>query len=79
MAKITSSVSGVTTTYVITDQAGNTATVTAVGAPPGQVGISTTGLGLLLDGQALLTNLMQMLETNLRPNVIPGTTASLSN
>lgn len=75
MASITSSVSAGTTTYVITDQSGNTATITAP-APPGVVSLSG---GVLPDGQALLTTLMLMLQTNLRPSVLVNTTASFSS
>jgi hypothetical protein len=81
MASITSSVSGSTTTYTITDVAGNTATVTAPGTgafwKAASVTVSAVG-GLLADGIAVLNNLLGMLNTNLRPNVIPGTN-SFSN
>lgn len=75
MASITSSVSGTTTTYVITDEQGNAITVTA---PPNPQVISFSGSGLI-DGQQLLTTLMQMLSTGLRPNVILNSKASFSN
>lgn len=76
MATITSSVSGVTTTYTITDVQGNTATVTAPAAGSAwKVALVTVSAaaGLLADGLRLLTTLMEMLGTGLRPNVIPNT------
>jgi hypothetical protein len=76
-AGITSSISGTTTTYVITDQKGNTATVAAV-APPGGLSFSSSG-SLLIDGQILFQTLMNMLTTGLRPNVMMNTTASFQN
>ena len=77
MATITSSVSGTTTTYTITDQSNNTYTVTAL-APPGGVSISSSG-SPLIDGEQLLTTLLQMLSTGLRPNVMVNTKASFNN
>lgn len=74
---ITSSVSGSTTTYVVTDGAGNTVTVTAL-APPGGLSFSSSG-SLLPGGQIMLNTLLEMLVTGLRPNVILNTTASFSN
>lgn len=79
MASMTSSVSGSTTTYVITDVAGNTVTVTAL--PPGQVvGIATSGSGVLNDALSMLAQLLLQLAANgtsPRPQVLPNTTASL--
>lgn len=75
MATITSSLSGSTVTYVITDQESNTITVTA--PPPGQT-VTFSGSGLA-DAQALLSTLVLMLQANgtsPRPQVLPGTTAS---
>ena len=76
-AGITSSVSGNTTTYVITDQKGNTATVAAVAAPGGLT-FSSSG-GILIDGQILMQTLMTMLSTGLRPNVMVNSVASFQN
>jgi hypothetical protein len=73
---ITSTVSGTTTTYVITDQAGNTATI-AASAPPGGLNFSGSG-SLELDGQILMQTLVNMLVTGLRPNVLMNTVASFS-
>lgn len=82
MAKITSTTSGNLTTYTITDVAGNTGTVTAPssGAPSTAATISVSAAGgLLRDGLALLDNLLQMLYTGLRPNVLPNGASSFSN
>lgn len=77
MAKITSSISGSTTTYVITDQAGNTLTLAAQAAPGG---LTFTSSGALLqDGAALAQVLLTMLSTGLRPNVMLNTTASFNS
>ena len=76
-AGVTSSVSGTTTTYVITDHAGNTLTV-AAGAPPAGLTFTSSG-ALVSDGQILLQTLTNLLVTGLRPNVIPGTVASFSS
>jgi hypothetical protein len=76
-AGITSSVSGNTTTYVITDSGGNTLTVVAPAAPGGLT--YTSSGALLISGQQLLTVLNLMLQTGLRPNVIGNTVASFSN
>lgn len=71
------------TTYTVQDQQGNVCTIVANPAT-GSAASSivsfnmTTGTGLLPDGQQLLSNLVLMLQTGLRPNVIPGTN-SLSN
>lgn len=77
MAQITSSVSGSTTTYVITDQASNTLTITAL-APPGGLTFVSSG-ALLVDGQIVLGNLLLELQTGLRPNVLANTTASFGS
>lgn len=77
MATITSSVSGNNTTYVVTDQAGSTATIVA-GAPPGGLAFSGSG-SLLPDGQIAMQVLVTMLSTGLRPNVMMNTTASFTN
>lgn len=81
MASITSSISGSTATYTITDVQNNTATVTAPAAgafwKASLVTVSAAG-GLLADGIAVLNNLLGMLNTNLRPSVIPNTN-SFSN
>lgn len=77
MAKVTSSISGTSTVYVITDQANNTLTITA-GTPPAGLTFVSSG-ALLTDGQVLLSTLMQLLSTGLRPNVILNTNASFSN
>lgn len=74
---ITSVVSGSTTTYVITDQGGDTLTIAAV-APPGGLTFTSSG-ALKADGQIMAQNLLTMLQTGLRPNVMLGTTASFSN
>lgn len=77
MAKITSTASGGTITYIITDQANNTVTITAP-APPGGLTFVNSG-ALLADGQQLLSSLILMLQTGLRPNVMANTTASFSS
>jgi hypothetical protein len=76
-AGITSSIAGTTTTYVITDQGGNTATVTAL-AMPGGLSFASSG-PLEIDGQILFQTLMNMLTTGLRPNVMMNTVASFQN
>jgi hypothetical protein len=74
---ITSTVSGTNTTYVITDQGGNTATIIATATPGG---LSFSGSGFLeIDGQIMMQTLLTMLTTGLRPNVIMNTVASFSN
>lgn len=74
---ITSSVSGTTTTYVITDQGGHTCTITAL-AVPGGLSFASSG-ALEIDGQIMLQTLVNMLSSGLRPNVLLPTTASFSN
>lgn len=79
MATITSSVGASSTTYVITDQKSNTMTIVA-NLPSTGGGISISGVGNLLpDGQQIVSGLMLMLQTGLRPNVIANTNASFSN
>ncbi len=75
---VTSSISGTTTTYVVTDSAGNTATVNAA-ALPGGLTFSSSANALLLDGQIIFKTLVTMLIQGLRPNVIQNTVASFSN
>ena len=81
MATIVSTTSGNTTTYTITDQAGNTGTVTAPssGAPRTAATIGFSITGLLADGIQLLNTLVEMLNSGLRPNVMPGTVASFQS
>jgi hypothetical protein len=76
MASVVSVASGTSIVYTITDNQGNTATVTAAPAPGT---VAFTSSGLMPDGQALLQTLLQMLDTGLRPKAIPGTAASFSN
>jgi hypothetical protein len=68
---IVSTVSGNTSTYVITDQQGNACTVVANPTNgPNAGGCSfnmTTGTYLLIDGQTLLSTLILQLQTGLRP------------
>lgn len=70
MASVISSQSGGTYTYVITDMAGNVATVVA---PPPAAAISvniTSGSGLLSDGLNFLATLLLSLATNERPTFV---------
>jgi hypothetical protein len=64
----TRTVSGNTTTYVITDTEGNSVTVAALQTYGGgrTLTFSSAG-GLHVDGQQQLTTLMQLLSTNLSP------------
>jgi hypothetical protein len=80
MATITSSLSGTSTVYVITDEKANTLTVTAA-APQtgGAISFASSASGLLMDGQILLQTLWNMLCTGLRPNVQSGSNASFTN
>lgn len=68
MASMTRTDSGNTTTYVITDLAGSTATatVTATAVAGNTVTFSSSG-GLHYDGLALLQVLVGLLATNLLP------------
>lgn len=75
MASVTSTTSGNNVVYTITDEAGNTLTVTA--PPPGQA-VTFSGT-VLNDGQNELARLVLMLVANgnsPRPQVIPGTVDS---
>ena len=74
---ITSSISGTTTTYVVTDAGGNTATVTAAAFPGGLSFASSAPL--LPDGQIQFATLTKMLVTGLRPLVLSNTAASFTN
>lgn len=68
MAGQTKTVSGNTTTYVITDTEGSTVTVAFTNSFGG--GFTTTYAssgGLHVDGMQLLTTLMQLLSTGLTP------------
>ena len=64
----TKTVSGNTTTYVITDTEGNSVTVAALQTYGGgrTLTFSSSG-GLHVDGQLQLTTLMQLLSTGLTP------------
>jgi hypothetical protein len=64
----TKSVSGNTTTYVITDTEGNSVTIAALQTFGGgrTLTFSSSG-GLHVDGQAQVTTLMQLLSTGLTP------------
>lgn len=68
MAGQTKTVSGNTSTYVITDTEGSSVTVAALQTYGGgrTLTFSSSG-GLHLDGQQMLTTLMQLLSTNLSP------------
>lgn len=77
MANITSVQSGNNIVYTITDVKGNTGTVTAPPVPQACSFSSTTGL--LADGLKLLTTLMEMLSTDLRPKVLAGASSSFTN
>jgi hypothetical protein len=80
MAAITSTYSNNVTTYVITDQAGDTLTVAAAAPQIAGGGLTFTSSGALrADGQILLNTLMTMLVTGLRPNVQVGSQASFTN
>lgn len=70
MASQTVTVSGNTTTYVITDTEGNSVTVALLQTYGGgrTTTFSSSG-GLHVDGQAQLTTLMQMVSTGLTPGV----------
>ena len=79
MAKITSVAGATSITYTIIDQQGNTATVVApIGVQSAMV-TSVSTSGLLYDGLELLTTLLNMLYTGLRPNAIVNAPASFSN
>ena len=64
----TKTVSGNTTTYVITDSEGNSVTVAALQTFGGGRTLTfTSSGGLHVDGQLQLTTLMQLLSTGLTP------------
>ena len=64
----TKTVSGNTTTYVITDIEGNSVTVAALQTFGGGRTLTfTSSGGLHVDGQLQLTTLMQLLSTGLTP------------
>lgn len=68
MAGQTKTVSGQTTTYVITDVEGSTVTVVATQSyGAGMTTTFTSSGGLHQDGMQMLTTLMQMLSTGLVP------------
>ena len=68
MATQTSTTSGNTTTYVITDLEGNTVTVVLTNTfGGGRLITFTSSGGLHQDGQQTLTTLMQLLSTGLTP------------
>lgn len=68
MAKQTKTVSGTTTTYVITDQASNTVTVVVTQVPGAAITSTFTSSGALLnDGTQLLTTLTQLIATGIVP------------
>lgn len=68
MATQTKTVSGSTTSYLITDESGNTLTVAATSAVTGITVLFTSSAnGLLQDGQQTLTTLMQLISTGLLP------------
>lgn len=67
MATQTKSVSGSTTTYTITDEAGNAMTV-AVALPLGTaVKVTFAGAAVLPDAQQMLVTLMQLVSTGVIP------------
>lgn len=69
MASITSTSSGATVVYTVTDMKGNALTVTALN---GFVTIAqTVGTGVLKDAQAELTTLLLMLQSGQKPVVQP--------
>ncbi len=78
MASTTSVKSGSNIVYTITDVKGNTLTITAPPAPGGLTFVSSAS-GLLIDGQIELSRLILMLQTNLRPTVLSGSTDSFTN
>lgn len=72
MATQAKTVSGSSTIYTITDVKGGTATLT-LQAPPGlPLTMLYSGGPLLQDGNALVSNLMQLLSTGLTPGSIPA-------
>lgn len=68
MAAITKSVSGSVTTFVITDQEGNTLTMAVTsGAVTGNTIVFTSSGGLHYDGMAMASTLLLQLQTGLIP------------
>lgn len=68
MAGMTKAVAGQVTTYTITDVEGSSIAVAVTQSyGAGTTMTSTTTGNLHQDGQLLLTNLMQMVSTNLLP------------
>ena len=68
MASQTKSVSGNTTTYVITDVEGSTVTVAATSNPGTGITTTYTSSGNVhQDASQMLTTLMQLISTNLLP------------
>jgi hypothetical protein len=64
----TKTVSGNVTTYVITDTEGSSLTIAATQTyGGGRTLVFTSSGGLHVDGQQLLTTLMQLLSTGLSP------------
>ena len=64
----TKTVSGIVTTYVITDLRGNTVTVAVTDGPgSGRQTTFTSSGGLQPDGQLQLTTLMELVSTGLLP------------
>lgn len=72
---ISSSTSNQTTTYVVTDTEGNTATIVLLNSYGGgrTLTFSSDG-GLHQDGQQQVTTLMQMLSTGLTPSYTNSST-----
>lgn len=67
MATQSKTSSGNSTTYTITDVAGNTASVSQTKLPGYEVTCSYSGGPLLQDGNALMAQLMLLLSTGLTP------------
>jgi hypothetical protein len=78
MSSVTSSVSGVSTTYVVTDGLSNTVTVVA-NSNTGAVSFTSSANGLRHDGMIVLNTLVTMLTSGIIPNAQVGQTASFSN
>lgn len=67
MANVVKTVSGAVSTYVITDNESNTATLTVTSAITGNTIVFTSSGGLHYDGQAAMSNLLLQLQTGLLP------------
>lgn len=67
MANTVKTVSGVVTTYVITDNESNTATLAVTAATTGNTIVFSSSGGLHYDGQAAMSNLLLQLQTGLLP------------